>query len=147
MKKKADIKEQSGENWYYSKSVKDHFFHPRNFIVGEPKKNEYDAEGEIGASHCGDIMRFWIKVDTKTKRITKCGWKTFGCASAIAATSVLSEMVTEQGGMKIDAAYKITPKQITDRLGGLPLRKVHCSILGDQALREAIDNYRSIHKS
>ena len=144
MKKIADIKEQSGEDWFYSQAVKDHFFNPRNFIIGEPKKGEFDAEGEIGASHCGDIMRLWIKVNPKTQKIVKCGWKTFGCASAIAATSVLSEMITEKGGMKIDKAYKLTPKQITDRLGGLPLRKVHCSVLGDEALRKAIDNYKKL---
>lgn len=141
--KTPDIKEQSGQEWFYSQAVKDHFFNPRNFMVGEPKKNEYDAVGEIGASHCGDIMRFWIKVDKNSQKIIKCVWKTFGCASAIAATSVLSEMVTEKGGMKLSQAYKITPKQITDRLGGLPLRKVHCSVLGDQALRKAIDNYKN----
>jgi len=144
MNSSADIKEQSGQEWFYSQAVKDHFFNPRNFIVGEPQKGEFSVVGEIGASHCGDIMRLWIKVDPKSKKIIKCGWKTFGCASAIAATSVLSEMVTENGGMIIDTAYNITPKQITDRLGGLPLRKVHCSVLGDQALRKAIDNYRKL---
>lgn len=146
-KKRADVKEQSGKEWFYSQEVKRHFFNPQNFLTTEPKKGEFDAEGEVGQSHCGDLMRMWIKVDSKSKRIKKVGWKTFGCASAIAATSALSEIVTEHGGMKLDEAYKITPRQITDRLGGLPLRKIHCSVLGDQALREAIDNYRLTRKS
>jgi len=146
-KNKADVKEASGKEWYYSQIVKKHFFNPRNFIVNEPKKGEYDAEGEVGKSVCGDVMRVWISVDSGTQKIKKFGWKTFGCASAIAATSILSEIVTEKGGMKIDKAYKITPREITARLGGLPLRKIHCSVLGDEALRTAIDNYKKSHRA
>lgn len=145
MKKRVDVKEKSGKEWYYSQEVKKHFFNPKNFLINEPKMGEFDAVGEVGQSVCGDVMRVWIKVDRATERIRKIGWKTFGCASAIAATSAMSEMVIEKGGMKLSQAYKITPRQITDRLGGLPLRKVHCSVLGDQALRKAIDNYRSCH--
>lgn len=144
--KKYDVKEANGAEWLYSQAVKEHFFNPRNFLVNEPEKGEYDAKGEVGESVCGDVMHVWIKVDSKTKKIKKFGWKTFGCASAIAATSMMSVMVTENGGMKLDEAYKITPREITQRLGGLPLRKVHCSVLGDQALRNAIDNYNKTRK-
>ena len=83
-------------------------------------------------------MKIWIKV--VDNKITKCMWKTFGCASAIASTSMLSEMVI---GMTLDEAYSIKAKDILDKLGGLPAKKVHCSVLGDQALKKAIDNYRN----
>ena len=81
-------------------------------------------------------------LDKKNNKIKKVGWKTFGCAPAIAATSMLSVMISEKGGMTLEEAYKITPSARTKRMGGLPLRKVHCSVLGDQALRKAIDNYK-----
>jgi bacterioferritin-associated ferredoxin len=80
----------------------------------------------------------WIKVDPATDTITDVKWKTFGCASAIGSTSILSTMVP---GMKIDDALKITPQDIMEKLGGLPARKVHCSVLGDKALRAAIIDY------
>ncbi len=103
------------------------------------RKKDFNGVGEVGSPACGDLMKIWIKVDPKTKKITDLKWKTFGCASAIASTSILSEIAI---GMTIDKAYKITPQQITKNLGGLPKRKIHCSVLGDQALRAAIDNYR-----
>ncbi len=142
MKNDYDVKEVTGAEWQYSNAVKEHFFNPQNFLVDEPKGGEFDAYGEVGATVCGDIMRVWIKVDPSSKRISKLGWKTFGCASAIAATSMMSVMVTENGGMALEEAEKITPRQITERLSGLPMRKVHCSVLGDQALRAAIKDYR-----
>jgi len=86
-------------------------------------------------------MEFLIKVDLATDRIKECRWRTFGCASALASTSVLSEMITEKGGMKISEAVKLTPQDIIKRLHGLPAIKVHCSVLGDQALRAAIKDY------
>lgn len=131
------------DNWYYSDSVKKHFFHPKNFLNDDPKEREFDTVGEIGSVACGDIMKMWIKVDPKTERIRKLKWRTFGCATAIASTSAFSEIVTEKGGMKIDDALKITPQDIIKRLGGLPPRKMHCSVLADQAFKEAIKNYRS----
>ena len=82
-------------------------------------------------------MKIWIKV--KDGKITGCKYQTFGCASAIAATSMFSTMVV---GMKINAALKITAKDITDNLGGLPARKFHCSVLADQAFKKAVKNYR-----
>lgn len=143
----SDIIDRNQQEWYYSQQVKKHFFNPRNFLVDEPKKKEFDAMGKTGASVCGDVMKMWINVDKKSNQIKDCKWRTFGCASAIAATSMLSVMVTEKGGMKLDKAYKITPRDITQKLGGLPLQKIHCSVLGDQALRKVIDNYHKSHKS
>ena len=86
-------------------------------------------------------MRMWLKIDPKRDKITACKWRTFGCASAIAATSLLSVMTTERGGMKLEKAMKIKPQDIIKRLGGLPDRKIHCSVLGDKALRAAINNW------
>ena len=83
-------------------------------------------------------MLMVIKVDKKTQTITDCKWKTFGCASAIASTSMLSEMVK---GMTIEEALKLTPTDIVKRLQGLPQNKIHCSVLGDKALRAAIEDY------
>src|SRR3989338_7265644 len=93
--------------------------------------------------NCGDVMEMFIKVDLKTQTIKECKWKTFGCASAIASTSILSEMVK---GMKLEEAKKITPADIVKALGGLPARKIHCSVLGDQALRKAIEDYEKKRK-
>ena len=91
--------------------------------------------------NCGDVMRMWLKIDPKKEKITACKWRTFGCASAIASTSVLSVMVTEKGGMTLDKAMQIKPQDIIKRLGGLPDRKIHCSVLGDKALRAAINDW------
>ncbi|MBI4691997.1 MAG: iron-sulfur cluster assembly scaffold protein [Candidatus Terrybacteria bacterium] len=128
--------------WYYSDKVKEHFFKPRNFVTEDPKKGEFNAAGEAGSLACGDIMKVWLKIDKKTERVKEFKWRTWGCATAIASTSMFSEMVTEKGGMKISDALKITPKDIVLRLGGVPLRKFHCSVLIDQAFRNAAENYR-----
>jgi len=130
-----------GKSWVYSKIVKDHFLKPRNFLPRNPKKGEFDAEGIVGSPSCGDVMRMWLKIDPKKEKITACKWRTFGCASAIASTSVLSVMVTEKGGMTLDKAMQIKPQDIIKRLGGLPDRKIHCSVLGDKALRAAINDW------
>ena len=135
------VNENSGNGWVYSNTVKDHFFHPKNFLSKEPKKGEFNAEGQVGSPQCGDVMKMWIKIDPKTEKIKKLKWKTFGCASAIAATSMFSVMVTEKGGMKLDPALKIKPQDIMQRLGGLPTRKVHCSVLCDKAFQQAVNNY------
>jgi NifU-like protein involved in Fe-S cluster formation len=130
------------ENWVYSDTVKDHFFDPRNVQnETDEKKIKADGFGEVGAMACGDVMKMWIKV--KNDKIIDCKWRTFGCASAIASTSMLSVMVLEDGGMKISDAYLIRPDEILARLDGLPKHKIHCSVLGDQALRAAIDDYQS----
>jgi len=128
-------------DWLYSETVKDHFFHPRNFLQGDEAAFAADGIGEVGSPACGDVMKMWIKVDQKKAKIIDLKWKTFGCASAIGSTSMLSEMVLKNGGMKIEEALKITPKDILKKLGGLPPNKIHCSVLGDKALRAAIENY------
>lgn len=142
--KDYDVKDIGGYEWIYSEKVQEHFYNPRNVMTDDLKEKDFDAVGEVGSPACGDLMKIWIKVDPKTKKITDLKWKTFGCASAIASTSVLSEMAI---GKTIDRAYKITPLQITKKLGGLPKRKIHCSVLGDQALRAAIDNYKKKSKA
>jgi NifU-like protein involved in Fe-S cluster formation/bacterioferritin-associated ferredoxin len=141
-KSKPDIvNSYIGKSWVYSKIVKDHFLRPRNFLPRDPKKGEFDAEGIVGSPACGDVMRMWLKIDPKKEKITACKWRTFGCASAIASTSVLSVMVTEKGGMALEKAMQIKPQDIIKRLGGLPDRKIHCSVLGDKALRAAINDW------
>jgi NifU-like protein involved in Fe-S cluster formation len=129
-----------GTDWFYTKEVKKHFMTPKNFLKNEKEVKDFNGHGEVGNMKCGDLMEMWIKV--KDGRIKDVKWKTFGCASAIASTSMLSEMVKEKGGMTLEAASKITGKDIMDRLGGLPAIKIHCSVLGDEALREAIKDYK-----
>ena len=129
-------------NWIYSDEVKKHFLEPKNFLAEEPKEGDFDTVGEVGSLACGDVMKIWIKVDKKTDKIINLGWKTWGCASAIASTSIFSEMVLENGGMTIESALKITPKDIVEKLGGLPARKFHCSVLADQAFKKAVEEYR-----
>jgi nitrogen fixation NifU-like protein len=124
-------------NWVYSEEAKEHFIHPRNILQDEAKYKE-DGKGIVGNIKCGDEMMFVIKVDKEKQIITDCKWKTYGCASAIASTSILSEMVK---GTTLDSAYKISPKDVAAKLGGLPEHKIHCSVLGDKALRAAIDDY------
>lgn len=130
-----------GGSWAYTDAVKDHFFNPRNLLWENPDDAAYDAEGIVGSPACGDVMRVWLKIDRKKDRIIEFKWRTFGCASAIASTSMLSVMVTEKSGMKIDRVLKIKPQDIMERLGGLPDRKIHCSVLGDKALRAAINHW------
>lgn len=124
-------------NWLYTDKVKEHFINPRNFLIDETDY-QYDGKGIVGSVKCGDQMVVFIKVDKEKGIITDCKWKTYGCASAIASTSILSEMVK---GMRLEDAYKITPKDIMQELGGLPENKIHCSVLGDKALRAAINDY------
>lgn len=127
-----------GQDWVYSDIVKDHFLNPRNFLMGDESKFDYDAVGIVGNPICGDQMKMYIKVqDDKIKDIR---WKTYGCASAIASTSALSEIAKDK---TLDDALKITAEDIDDYLGKLPKHKFHCSILGHDALKEAIKNYRS----
>ncbi len=124
-------------DWVYTDSVKEHFMHPKNILMDEADY-PYDGKGETGSVKCGDQMVVYIQVDEEQQIITDCKWQTYGCASAIASTSMLSEMVK---GMPIKEAYKLTPKDITAKLGGLPDNKIHCSVLGDKALRMAINDY------
>jgi nitrogen fixation NifU-like protein len=127
----------SDQQWVYTEKVKDHFMNPRNILKDEDSYED-DGRGMTGNIKCGDQMLVVIKVDKEKNIITDCQWKTYGCASAIASTSVLSELVK---GMPVDEAYHVTPKDITKELGNLPEHKIHCSVLGDKALREAINDY------
>lgn len=131
--------------WFYSETVKEHFFKPKNFLLSEAKAKEADEKsdgvGQVGSPACGDMMKMWLMIDRESERITDCKWQTFGCASAIASTSMLSVMLTENGGTKIEDALKIKPQDIVMRLDGLPQRKFHCSVLGDKALRAAVNDY------
>jgi len=136
------INQYTGEKWYYTDIVKDHFFHPRNLLWERPKDDsEYDAHGMVGSPACGDMMEMWLKVDNKTERVKDLKWKTFGCASAIAATSMFSLMLTENEGFTIDEALKVKPQDVMKRLGGLPNRKIHCSVLADKAFHKTANDY------
>ena len=130
---------QEGQDWIYSDIVKEHFLHPKNWLMGDESKFEHDAVGQVGNPICGDQMRMYIKVD-ENDRISDIAWTTYGCASAIASTSALSELAK---GRTLDEALKIDAKEIDDYLGNLPKHKFHCSILGHDALKSAVENYRS----
>ena len=123
-------------DWLYSDTVKDHFMNPRNVLMEDEASWPCDGRGIVGNIKCGDQMLILIRV--KDGMIQDCRWKTYGCASAIASTSILSEAVK---GMRIEDAYKLRPQDIVAKLGGLPDNKIHCSVLGDKALRSAIDDY------
>lgn len=117
----------------YNDTVMDHFMNPRN--VGELENP--DGKGVYGSPVCGDMMQITIKVD-ENDVLTDAKFKTFGCGSAIASSSIATEMII---GKTIDEALAITNKQIVDELGGLPAVKVHCSVLADHAIKSAIYDY------
>jgi len=114
--------------WLYSPIVKEHFTNPKN-VFNPDEAFIGDAEGTVGNIKCGDQMMFILKIEDDV--ITDVRWKTYGCASAIASTSMLSEVIK---GMPMREAYAIKPSDIASRLGGLPENKIHCSVLGDKAL-------------
>lgn len=128
-----------GLGWNYSEKVKEHFLKPHNVLDIDEEKYNADGIGFVGSPACGDMMKVFIKV--KDNRIIDLKWKTFGCASAIGSTSIMSDIVLSNGGMTLEEAYNITPETIIKELGGLPSNKIHCSVLGDKALREAINDY------
>ena len=118
----------------YSDKVMDHFQHPRN--VG--KMDDADGVGEVGNAKCGDIMRMYIKVDRDTQTITDVKFNTFGCGSAIATSSMATELIK---GKPISEALTLSNKAVVEALDGLPAQKIHCSVLAEEAVRAAIRDY------
>ena len=121
----------------YSEKVMDHFRNPRNL----GKMDDADGIGEVGNAKCGDIMKMYIKV--KDGIIEDVKFNTFGCGSAIASSSMATEMIK---GKSLDDALELTNKAVAEALDGLPAHKMHCSVLAEEAIKAAIDDYKEKHK-
>ncbi|WP_213692716.1 Fe-S cluster assembly scaffold protein NifU [Aminiphilus sp.] len=118
----------------YTETVRDYFLNPRN--VGS--LDHADGIGEVGNAKCGDVMKISIKVEDD--RITDVRFETFGCAAAIASSSIATEMIK---GKTLDEALQVTNRDVLDALGGLPAEKIHCSLLAEEGIRAAVEDYRS----
>ena len=116
----------------YTETVMDHFTHPRN--VGEIP--DASGVGEVGNAKCGDIMKMYLKI--KDNRIEDAKFETFGCGSAIASSSMATELIK---GKTVDEALAVTNKQVVDALGGLPAYKLHCSVLAEESIKAAVKDY------